>query len=237
MKNFETEAALDTALNATPVDLIGLAVDDGIIKRMRHHDWVEIAGIKWATMNVGARRIHESGLYFQWGDTRGYTASQVGSGVGKKTNSWPNYKFYGGNSTTFTKYNNTDKKILLDLEDDAVRAAWGGSWRMPTAAELQALGDAVDAVWTTDYNGSGVNGLVCTDKTDSSKVLFFPASGWGVNNSINYIGSHGSVTCASRTNNVSYICRLYFTSNYVEWANEGITRNYLLSCRGVLADS
>jgi hypothetical protein len=33
-------------------------------------------------MNVGASSVTDTGLYFQWGDTQGYTASQVGSGEG-----------------------------------------------------------------------------------------------------------------------------------------------------------
>jgi hypothetical protein len=33
------------------------------------HDYVEIGGIKWATMNVGATKVTDVGLYFQWGDT------------------------------------------------------------------------------------------------------------------------------------------------------------------------
>lgn len=48
---------------------------------------------------------------------------------------------------------------------------------MPTTDEYAALGAAINTVWTTDYQGSGVAGLVCTDKTDSSKTLFFPACG------------------------------------------------------------
>jgi hypothetical protein len=48
---------------------------------------------------------------------------------------------------------------------------------MPTTAEFQALSAAVNTVWTDDYQGSGVAGLVCTDKIDSSKALFFPAAG------------------------------------------------------------
>ena len=48
------------------------------------HEYVEIAGIKWATCNIGANSITDYGLYFQWGDTQGYTADQVGSGEGKK---------------------------------------------------------------------------------------------------------------------------------------------------------
>ena len=57
------------------------------------HAYVEIGGLKWATMNVGATSETDYGLYFQWGDTQGYTASQVGSGEGQKAFYWTDYKY------------------------------------------------------------------------------------------------------------------------------------------------
>lgn len=141
------------------------------------HDYVEIGGIKWATMNIGANSVTDYGLYFQWGDTQGYTASQCGSGEGQKYFGWANYKYSNDDGSVMTKYNEIDGKTVLEAADDAAVANWGGSWRMPTTEELRALGAAVNTVWTTDYQGSGVAGMICTDKTDSSKVLFFPAAG------------------------------------------------------------
>ena len=173
------------------------------------HDYVEIAGIKWATCNVGAENPWDTGLYFQWGDTQGYTASQVGDGEGQKLFTFADYKYAeldpsgsndsgsgsgsgsGGGAYNITKYNETDGKTVLEASDDAVTAACGSSWRMPTTAEFQALGAAVKSAWTADYQGSGVAGLVCTDKTDSSKVLFFPACGLCNNGSVYDVGSYG----------------------------------------------
>ncbi len=154
-------------------------------------EYVEIGGLKWATMNIGANSVTDAGLYFQWGDTQGYTAAQVGNGEGQKEFSWSEYKFNPSNDgLTFTKYTDSGKTVL-DLEDDAARTNWGGAWRMPTIEELEALSNAVNAVWTTDYNGSGINGLLCTDKTDSSKVLFFPAAGVCDSGSIFEVGVMG----------------------------------------------
>ena len=76
-----------------------------------------------------------------------------------------------------TKYNSNDGKTVLEAVDDAVTAAWGGQWRTPTRDEYIVLNNAVNTAWTSNYQGSGVAGLVCTDKNDSSKVLFFPACG------------------------------------------------------------
>ena len=142
------------------------------------HEYVEIGGLKWATMNIGASQPSDYGLYFAWGETQGYTAEQVGRGEGQKYFGWADYKYGNGTSsqdaTTMTKYNEADGKTVLEASDDAAVANWGGNWRMPTTADFQALGAAVNTTWTQVNN---VYGRLCTDKTDSSKTLFFPATG------------------------------------------------------------
>lgn len=156
-------------------------VNDVVIANNNGHAYIEIGGTKWATMNVGATAVTDVGLYFQWGDVSGYTESQVGSGTGKKYFDWPDYKYGNGTSspgiTGMTKYNTTDGKRILEMSDDAARVNWGGSWRMPTTDEFKTLLEYVTTAWTSNYQSSGVAGLICTDITDSSKVLFFPAAG------------------------------------------------------------
>ena len=185
------------------------------------HEYVEIGGLKWATMNIGASQPSDYGLYFAWGDTQGYTAEQVGSGEGQKRFIWADYKY--GNRTSnpgatgMTKYNETDGKTILEAVDDAAVANWGGSWRMPTTDEFQALGAAVNTAWTQVNN---VDGILCTDKTDSSKTLFFPATGfcndgraWNVGNGGIYLSS--SLFTVSRNNAYN----LNFTSSNLLWDN------------------
>lgn len=188
------------------------------------HEYVEIGGVKWATKNIGACTEIDNGIYFQWGDTQGYAASEVGSGTGKKYFGWADYKYGNGTSdpgaTGMTKYNPTDGLTVLDASDDAARANWGSEWRMPTVSEYQALGEAVNTAWTTDYQGSGVSGIVCTDKTDNSKVLFFPAAGYCRNGSVNNVGSYGYYWSSSL--NTSYMVNgrsLLFNSGGVNWQN------------------
>ena len=139
------------------------------------HDYVEIGGIKWATMNLGANSVTDEGLYYQWGDTQGYTPEQVGSGEGQKYFAYNDYKYY--NNGYYTKYNENDELITLQPSDDAATAAWGGNWRIPTISEWIILKESVDTSWTNDYQGSGIKGLILTDKTDNTKILFFPACG------------------------------------------------------------
>jgi beta-galactosidase len=145
---------------------------------MPQYDYVEIAGTKWATMNVGATSVASRGSLYQWGDTQGYTNIDVGTKDGKKAFDWTDYK-YADTTTTpgetaMTKYNSTDGKTVLESSDDAAQVYWGGNWRMPTTAEWVALGEAVNTSYVNNYLNSGVNGVLCTDKTDSSKKLFLP---------------------------------------------------------------
>ena len=202
------------------------------------YEYVEIGGLKWATMNVGANSITDTGLYFQWGDISGYTASQVGSGEGQKYFGWADYKYGNGTSspsaTDITKYNTTDGKAVFDASDDAVQANWGGQWRIPTDEEYAALGAAVNTTWTADYQGSGVAGFVCTDKTDNSKVLFFPACGSCFNGNVLNVGSNGLYWSSSLlSSNVRRAYYLYFNVGSVTWQSND-NRCYGFPVRGVL---
>lgn len=246
ISNFDTTAELATFSATTDFGRphVSLTKDNSEIHFFedpyKGHQYVEIGGVKWATMNVGANSVTDTGLYFQWGDTQGYTAAQVGSGAGQKYFGWVDYKYGNGTSspsaTGMTKYNSTDGKTVLEASDDAVIANWGGSWRMPTTAEFQALGNAVNTAWTADYQGSGVAGLICTDKTDSSKVLFFPACGMCLNGSVYYVGSDGYYWSSSLySSNVQFAYFLYFLVGHVYWqSRSGLTRCYGFPVRGVV---
>ena len=48
---------------------------------------------------------------------------------------------------------------------------------MPTKEQIIELKSNTISDWVTNYNGSGVNGILFTSKSDTSKKLFFPASG------------------------------------------------------------
>ena len=199
------------------------------------HDYVEIGGIKWATMNIGANSITDYGLYFAWGDTQGYTAEQVGSGEGQKYFGWADYKYgkgtsYPGGDTGITKYNATDGKTVLEASDDAAVANWGGFWRMPTTAEFQALGEAVTYAWTQVNN---VYGILCTDKTDSSKTLFFPAAGYCRNGSVRNVGNNGNYWSSSLDANERQTAyHLAFNSLDASWDNADF-RYFGYAVRGV----
>jgi uncharacterized protein (TIGR02145 family) len=131
-----------------------------------------------------------------------------------------------------TKYNATDGLTTLEAADDAAVANWGGSWRMPTTAEFQALGDAVNTTWTQVNN---VYGILCTDKTDSSKTLFFPAAGLCNDGSVEIVGKYGNYWSSSLyTSDRKYAYSLSFYSNGVYWDNYDNDRHYGYAVRPVV---
>ena len=147
------------------------------------------SGTKWAAQNVGARKPSDAGLYFQWGDTVGYTADQVGNGEGQKKFSWSDYKWsIDGSSSNFSKYRSNG--ATLELEDDAAHVHIGGSWHMPTPTQIQELLDNTTSIWTTQ---DGVNGRLFTSKKDGTKSIFIPAAGYASGGSLIGSGRSGYV--------------------------------------------
>ena len=116
--------------------------------------------VKWATFNVGATSPEDDGDYFAWGETET-----------KETYSWATYKW--GTSSNLTKYNTTDGKTILDLDDDAAYVNWGGNWRMPSKEEVDELTQQCTWIWTTHNN---VNGYKVTGPNGNS--IFLPAAGY-----------------------------------------------------------
>ena len=133
------------------------------------HDYVDLglpSGLKWATCNVGASSPEEYGDYFAWGETT--TKSE----------------YTEENSLTYGKQMND---ISGNLQYDAATANWGGSWRMPTKAEMQELLDNCTWTWTTQ---EGVNGYKVTSKVNSN-YIFLPAAGGRYGSSLILAGSIG----------------------------------------------
>ena len=154
------------------------------------YEYVDLGlSVKWAKCNVGAEKETDAGLYFAWGETTGYTASQVGT---DKEFSWSDYKY--GNSSNLTKYNESDGKTVLESADDAATQIMGGDWRMPTQSECQELLSGTTNEWTTINN---VNGWKFTSKTDTSKYIFIPAAGDCNGGSVGGVGYNGDVWSSS----------------------------------------
>ena len=186
------------------------------------------SGTLWATMNVGASKPSDAGLYFQWGDTVGYTAEQVGTGEGQKKFSEDESDYKFGVYPNFSKYTTTG--ATLEFEDDAARAIMGGSWHIPSPEQIQELLDNTTNAWTSQ---DGVNGRLFTSKKDGTKSIFIPAVGDAWKGSAHGSGDYGGVWSSMLyTDGVSYGHYLGFSSGYV-----GLDYSYRycgLSVRGVV---
>ena len=170
--------------------------------------------VKWATCNVGASKPEEYGDYFAWGETKP-----------KDYYNWSTYKWCNRTRNTQTKYctdsdyGTVDNKTTLDLSDDAARANWGGSWRMPTKAEQDELRENCTWTWTTQ---NGVKGYKVTSKKSgyTNKSIFLPAAGGHYGSSLDLAGSRGDYWSSSLNTAFPYCAYdLSFSSDYVNWDN------------------
>ena len=132
------------------------------------HPYVEINGIKWATMNIGASTVADSpatcyGNYYFWGaaETVNWSfptangtlsnwksLSSLSSAEQSKYSCTGNFSKYEAKqspyysssvSGNYTKYNSSDAKTVLEADDDAATANWGSNWRTPTLDDFKSL--------------------------------------------------------------------------------------------------
>ena len=192
------------------------------------HEYVDLGvtlnnkKLYFAKCNVGATTETEYGNYYAWGET------ETKSGY-----SWSTYTFNpSGDGETFTKYNSTDQKVILDPEDDPVRVNMGGNWRSPADAELQALLNQTTNTWVENYNDSGVNGRVFTGT--NGNTMFVPAAGYRSGTSFHSVGSYARWWSSSLYGVGSVNGRnLYFSSSDCRMYSS--YRYYGFSARGVVA--
>ncbi|MCH5346316.1 MAG: hypothetical protein J1E63_04365 [Muribaculaceae bacterium] len=166
--NVETGLVVNTADVSGPAEsasqVISLAqrLSDSLMKGMsggsssttfNGHEAVDLGlSVKWATCNVGAARPEQYGNYYAWGET----------------------------STKGSYLNENCRTLGVSLgsisgrrEYDVARATWGGTWRMPTRAEMQELVDLCSWQWTTM---GGQEGMKVTGPNGNS--IFLPAAGF-----------------------------------------------------------
>ena len=180
------------------------------------HEWVDLGlSVKWATCNVGATKPEEYGNYYAWGET-----------TTKATYSWNTYTLTTDGGSTFTKYNTTDGKTVLELADDAARANWGGAWRMPTDAEWTELRENCTWTWTSGYNGTGVAGRIVTSNINGNSI-FLPAAGYRNNDGLYGAGFNSGYWSSS----LSAVYPGY--AWYVGFCSDNVDRYYYNRCYGL----
>ena len=193
--------------------------DDNEEQPINVHEAIDLglpSGTLWADMNVGAAKPNEYGLFFAWGDTNGVT-SDTTDGL---TFSYATYKWTGEKRTQMdmTKYTTDDGKkmggwydadgnfigdgkTVLEAEDDAAHAVWGGDWRMPTKEEVQELLDNTTSEWTTV---DGINGRKFMSKVNDN-YIFIPAAGSRDSTELAHQGSYGYYWSSSLNVTMSHI--------------------------------
>ena len=195
---FEGQTAFDEAKSTLDRPNVSYVKENGNVYSLAvaggvTYEYVDLGlSVKWAKCNVGAEKETDAGLYFAWGETTGYTASQVGT---DKQFSWSDYK-YGNSNSNLTKYNQSDGKTVLESADDAASQIMGGEWRMPTETEIQELLSNTNKEWT---QVNGVNGYKFTSNKEGyqNNSIFIPAAGYYYDGSVYYVGSYGYVWSSS----------------------------------------
>lgn len=176
---------LYTITNVSKLQLVTEAVDMGLP-----------SGLKWATCNLGAISPDGYGSYYAWGET-----------APKTDYSWSTYFDTTDEGSTFTKYA-TDKKTVLDPEDDAAQAILGGKFRMPTEGEWQELMDNCTWTWKTTADGYATNGYLVTGPNNNT--IFLPAAGFRDGTTFMEAGSWGYYWSSSLYETTSVGARFVF---------------------------
>ena len=207
--------------------------NDEIIKFIPEHkikEYVDLglsSGTLWATCNLGASSPEQYGDYYAWGEIEPNKASAYTP---------QNYRFYPGNDNDeYTKYNDTDNKMTLDLADDVANVVMGGNWHMPTSAQCAELLDNTTSSWTTNYNGTGVAGMIFTSNNNGNSI-FFPAAGIVVDAGSVGQGEWFDVWSSSRGSNSWNAWSVYGDSEGCYLDSSGYGRCSGLSVRGVLGE-
>ena len=147
------------------------------------------SGVLWASCNLGAKKPHDYGSYFAWGETEE-----------KSSFSFSNYKLCNGSMNTLTKYNNNssygtvDNLTTLELIDDAAHH-FDNSCRIPTIADVEEL-FANTTITTSRINDHVV--YILTSKLNNNSITI-PAS--GEDNSGNHRNYYSFVWTNSIDNN------------------------------------
>ncbi|MCR5159352.1 MAG: hypothetical protein K6D37_09555 [Prevotella sp.] len=167
------------------------------------HKYVDLglpSGALWATCNVGASSPEEAGGYYAWGEIEE-----------KDSYSWATYKWCDGTQPKVTNpsltkycdrggYGALDGKISLELEDDVAHVKWGGSWHIPTEAEILELINNCEHEWTTVND---VSGMIFRGANGNS--IFIPAAGSKKNETLSTgEGEYWSTTLGNHSTTIPY---------------------------------
>ncbi|MBQ6209986.1 MAG: hypothetical protein IJK42_09490 [Prevotella sp.] len=196
-KDFEVEESLTSCPDANHPHMIDLGLP---------------SGTKWACCNVGATAPEQYGGYYAWGEVneKDYYAPHTYQYAYKDNNGdWCDYdtqSYYScrslGSDIAGTQY-------------DVAHVQWGGSWVMPSHAQLQELLDYCTSTWTTE---NGVYGSRFTGQGPDGGSIFLPAAGYRWYGYLDYAGSDGYYWSSTQDPSGSgFAYGLYFSSGDAYW--------------------
>lgn len=201
LRKFDNHAAYEAAKSSLILPNVSLITENNKVEYnpltppAPSHDYVEIGGIKWATMNIGANSVTDYGNYYMYG--KGADDYSITSGDSA----------YEG-----------DENPLAASADTAVQV-WGDNWRTPTEDDFNSLIESTNFQFVEDYNSSGINGGLFTDKTDNSKYIFLPASSYISFGEIATLGENGYYHSSTAYNSFES-CYLTFDSGSASVSND-----------------
>lgn len=168
---------------------------------------VEIGGVYWSNINIGATTVATSpsscfGDYFAWSEIEPrYTSIEIQGTFSATFGGWKDEHSEGYSYDDQPPYD----EYSLDEDHDAATQIWGREWKTPSRGDFQDLtsacggwnsGDNIRRLGTANPEGgiywipssqtllpqyNGVAGILFVDKEDTNKRLFFPAAGY-INN-------------------------------------------------------
>ena len=193
-------------------------------------------GPYFAKCNVGATKPEESGYYFWWGDTVGYTQSMAKTGWVSVKDGETNIQFSESDTTAKRTCNKDidtlksegwiDEDNNLVATNDAATVHLGAPWRMMRKADFDAIVANCETNWMTQ---NGVQGWLVKGKGDyASKSIFLPVTGFGESTGL-VSGKNGdywsSTADQSQDKFAWYLC--FDTSHF--YANSGTCKR----CNGL----
>ena len=140
------------------------------------------SGTLWANCNLGAEKPNETGDYYSWGETSI-----------KDYYEWESYKWSDGNYQKMSKYcSETDKKVVLDPEDDVVTVVRGAGCQIPTMEQWHELIANCQSSWI-EYDGV----FGCKFLAKNAAWIFLPACGMKYMNDVT--GTNGVYWSSNRS--------------------------------------
>ena len=181
--DFSSDGIMSVRTSAVLVEVIPLAVIDsvGFVQYVytacpdsHHPHLIDLglpSGTKWACCNVGATAPEGYGGYYAWGETSE-----------KSVYNRDTYQYYNSNTGNLIDIGSD----IAGTQYDVAHVSWGGSWRMPTIAQIKELLDNTTSTWTT------VNGVYGRKFTGAGGAcVFLPAAGFRLGENLYCAGSGG----------------------------------------------